>query len=568
MRLYSLLLSLLLLLAACAPASSPPPADPPPPPAETPTPEPPPSQPPPPEPPLPPAPKLIWRMIYRDGPHNLGMVKGATELTLEPQTQEVVVGTGDVTVTWSLDQEGEGLKERVRSEGYAPASVSVTGRVVQARFAAGGSDRWTVWLDGVDGSKVVLVRKPEPTAQIGYRLNGGELTMLTGPEAALPPGKLTLEFRFDQPMHPDSVYPWFKLLDDWNWSHDLGGEEPRWEKDDLLVWELAQVPAKLILDVNRLVAEATRLPAVSRPVLVRSSDTTPYLERFNLATGQRERLLEVPPEVGEARLSRDKGRVLLRFWEHKSSSWLYEGMAEVDLAKRTMTRLESIPETWLERIALAQELWGTVSPSGEWAAGLTLPDPRETLPWDKPFTRSLILADRATGDFREYPNIVRGWPTKAGNFIWPAWSPDSSRVGLLDFAGRNGPARLMIFDRAKEQGRIVQEELPLMTRSYDLTWSPDGARLLATGDGAMTIIPVDGSPYVRVEGISHRIALWDETGGRILAARKEWQGIFVYQVGSGEQQELGDGYPVGWDGDWVYIIRWAGSDSRFIPPIP
>ena len=327
---------------------------------------------------------LLETTIFRDGPANLGPVEGITLIKQPWGREEAVVGTGQVVVAWRLDQRETGaLSERVRSTGHTPDQISTPAGRVEVRFPAGGPERWEVWLEGVKGSKLVLERQPEPTVQIGYRLDGGGLVAVEGSELALPPGRLTLEFRFDRPIAFRSFDLWRSELFERNRGIDLSGTDFVWVEPNRLVWQLPRVPSRLDLALGRMQAASTLLPVNPRSLLVRIT------------------------------------------------------------------------------------------------------------------------------------------------------------------------------------GVAVRRE------GYRLAMSPDGSRLLATNDGHWPfLIPLDGTPPVKLHEYAYTPAHWDGKGARVLGMWQQWRGLCVYSVTSGERQELGDGWPVGWDGDWVYIIRWAGSDSRYIPPIP
>lgn len=535
--------------------------------------------------------------VYRSSP-GLGVVEGLTEFEQPPGREEVLVGSGEVMLTWHLKRaDTERLKERVRSSGYAPDMLNAASGVLQAHFPAGGPDRWEVWLDGVDGSRLVLERRPEPTVQVGYRHDGGELVMLEGTELALPPGKLSLEFRFDQPIAKKSFDIWRSQLYESNQGLDLGGTDFRWVKPDHLIWELERVPSKLELTMSRLQAVTTLLPVIPRAVVVRNTEDAAYLERLNLVTGERERLMQIIPEVLEAKLSPDKRWIGLRAYERRedgTAEWWPTGTAALNLERRELVPLamDGVALHWAGSTLLNQEsvgrveepgLWAwepaaggepvlrkmevgrfaSVSPDGRWIAFLEKKPGEQHADMETPLLLSLVLLDLQSGERTVVEEFLHEWwIPKDGDFsLWMVWSPDSKRVAGFDLTDRWGKPDLVVYDLERGERQVLIEEVDIRHWGARLSWSPDGRHLLTQGG---QVVPLDGGPLLTLNETGGRLALWDEEGERVLAMAQEWKGLSVYTLRTGERQELGDGWPVGWDGDSVYLIRWAGSDRRHI----
>ncbi|MFZ5826614.1 MAG: TolB family protein [Bacillota bacterium] len=572
MRRYLPVLLLVLLLAGCGSGRNQPAVVPQ---AEAPAPSPPQA----PSPAKPEGPRLVARWYYRESPGQQALVPGITQIQLNPGQAEAVVGSGEVNFTWVLDQELVDLKERIRWTGYAPDKLNSVEKVAQAHFPAGGPERWEVWLEGVEGSRATLVRRPEPNVTIGYRHRGGELVGVEGHELSLPAGSLVLEFRFDQPMAPGSAEAWA----------GFAGERA-WREPSLLVWSMEQVPAKLALDMGRLQAAGTGLPVNPRPLVVRNSETGVYLERWNLATGVKERVLDLVPEISEAHLSPDGRWLALRFWEKKGTEWRHEGVAVADLQGRKLipvamkatelrwagTKLLNFGYRWVEEagweswdpeaggkpVFHPEKLNMTIpSPDGRLVAGLRGSAEGAA---SGPGWLSLWLTDLATGQRREVPDFVRGWVwAKGGDWSqWTAWSPDGKRVAALDPVKQVGEVDLVVYDLTTGQRQVVRKGLELTTWGHYLRWSPDGTKILTDGYDK-GVIPLDGGPVVKLEE-SWQGSYWDHRGERILAATGAWSEVFVYHLKDGSRTSLGPGMPVGWDGEWAYVIRWPGSDGRHV----
>ncbi|MFZ5815056.1 MAG: hypothetical protein ACOY93_07100 [Bacillota bacterium] len=529
-------------------------------------------------------PRLRERWYYRESPGLPGPVDGITRIQLDFGREEAIVGSGEVVFTWVLERPLPDAQERVGTAGHSPMWINVVENVVQARFAAGGPERWEVWLEGVEGSRTVLVRAPEPTVRIGYRLDGGELVMVEGGELSLPSGKLTLEFTFDQPLSPTSVDLWREAV---LMANPLGGSfsfEP--QKLDWIRWELPRVPSKLELSFGRLQAAATGLP-VTGPgnFLVQSLDSAPYLEKVNLATGERQRLVDLPPEISEVHLSPDGRWLALRSFVKQVDGWRNTRAHVVDLQARKLlpvpihatelhwsgTRLLNFAYRWGEKRGWESwdpqaggepafhpgELYNVrISPDGRYAAQLGYREGAEML--------LLLVTDLETGARREFPDFIRGWTwQKGGDWSqWTAWSPDGRRVAALDPVERTGRSDLVAVDVTTGERQVLREGLNLSVWAQRLAWSPDGKSVLVQRAGR--VIPLDGGPEQKVPGAFY----WDGKSQRLLGADRDWAGVFVHDLRDGSRQELGDGLPVGWEGDWVYIIRWGASDRRYIEPMP
>jgi hypothetical protein len=518
--------------------------------------------------------------VFREGPGNRPVLSGINEVTVTPGG-EVAVGSGYVMVTWWGEIPASVV---VKTSGYNYESLNAGTVAVQAMFPAGGPERWEAWLDGVEGSKVTLVHKPEPTVQVSFRAGDGPLAPVAGSDLAVAQGPVTLDFQFDQPMKPDSLS---KVL----------GESPltgSWVAPDHATATLAAVPDKLLLDLGWFQA-ATGLLAPPRALMIRSAAGAPYLEKVNVLTGATERIMDLPPEISSAQLS--PGAKFLAFQAYEPGTEQYamwpSYMAVADLTARRASNVEAgwWPAGWKNEHILVTHMvpgwafWdaaagslagpahtvqafpGQISPDGRFGADLVHPKeaPQEGLvPEDLVITD--LQTDQPVATVQGFMNQFYVGKDGIDLSLWVTWSPDGQRVAGLDSLGwQSGKSDLVVYDRGTGKRTVVAAGLPVGAFARRLYWSPDGRSILAAVEnGRAYLIPVDGSrDLTTVHGGINR-PMWDATGGRFLSADTEWGQVFAFMVNKGARVDLGKGFPAGWDGDWAYIIRWPKSDTRYI----
>lgn len=533
-----------------------------------------------------PEPVLENRTVYRAQAYNYGVLAGLTEVAV-PVSGEVAVARGPVTVTWVFARDRSDLKERIRTEGYEPEHLNQVGRIVQARFPADGPARWEAWLAGVDGSRVTLVRRPEPNLRVRYLLDAGTWEPITEEDTALPAGPLTLEFTFDQPMEPADL----DLVVEMTWGRSrAGGDRGRahWLSPQQARWEMPALPERLDVAVEWF-RGTSGLFAVSQPVFLRTREHGAWLDRVNPATGQTERIMDLPSEILGARLSPDRTRIALQAYQRTTDGGWEQRVFVADIAAGEVNRVEMPPfglawhpdgslisfgsgywgqeEGWTRYRAGTVEMrpgtlrFAVLSPDGNLAAALR-PQEHQHHEIGAPLPLALVIHDLQTGVEEVLPSFVNGWYWgKEGDWTqWLAWSPTGQKIAALDPVARTGQTELAIYDRAAQQ-RIAHDASDTRVWGSRLSWSPDGQWILA-GD---RLLPAGGGDALAAPGVSH-LTVWDPTGTRYLTAAGEWEKLFILDLATGtSQSELGSGMPVGWDGDSIYVIRWPGAHGRYGP---
>lgn len=206
-----------------------------------------------------------------------------------------------------------------------------------------------------------------------------------------------------------------------------------------------------------------------------------------------------------------------------------------------------------------------ISPDGKMAAYI---DNRQAMQggadFNKPFPQARVLVNLDSGAERVVENFVYGWyfGTEGDFTQWVAWSPDGSQIAALDPVqrGAGGRTDLVLYDIKAGTRTVARKRLPEEVSAWGtrLSWSKDGKSLRA----GRRIIPLRGGPVTTLPSSGWYPGWWDDAEQRLLGSTGEWDTVFVYDVRTDARLELGPGMPVGWIGDWVYVIRWAGSDQR------
>lgn len=532
------------------------------------------SNPQPPEPETRPASAVLKRKVFRQ----IADIQGNVEVT---GGKPIVIGPDGVVITWELNGEPAALK--VASSGPQPDSVNLAANYLQARFYRLPEGTFDVWLEGLADSRLTLkTLHAAPKVQFGYLDKAGTVVPITG-DTALPSGPVTLDFAFDQPMHEKTLER--AALAMWGRAPVPGTLE--WLTPEHARWSLPELPYGLSLRSEAFYGE-NGLQAQHAYVTVRNVAGFPYLERIRTTDRKTERLADLPPDIWEAELSPNARRIAVRttlFQAHVADlterkvtqvptpAWSLGWAPDGDLLLFGAQPGETHPywSRWspatgtVTRAKPAMESSPVFSPNGQKAAYLRAnPQPGSQpgpVDMDRSFPTDLILLDLATGQEQVVSvGFVRTWYFgKEGDFRqWPVWSPDGTRIAALDPIQRGADADLVMYDAATGERRVVRSALAASAFGTRLTWSPDGAHI---GAGKW-IIPLDNSPVTELPGYNSRV-YWDTSGHWVLASEGWWgDTAFVYNLTTGQKIDLGPGRPVGWVGDWVYIIRWPGHQFQ------
>lgn len=533
-------------------------------------------------------PILLHRMVSRTGP-------GLGDDVAVPASSTVVVGSGPVTVNWVFSRPPH-HDLPVRSTGPDPVHINRRNKLLQARFPAAEVPEWSVWLADIDGSRITFRRREEPTVTVGGVTETGVVTPLAGTRALLPPGPVTLDFAFDQPIDPESLQAVVEhsLRD----AQDQRGN-PFWLSPRQARWELPAMPTRLELALLYF-RNADGLFAKPRALVLYNASETPYLERVAAGGGDGERIMSLPPDIRSARLATGGRFLALQTWDKRSETdpGLARRVQVADLGQHTVTDVALPPgelrwhpdgrllafgshrprfgpqqddetgwASWRPGSAAppvrhqGRLLVPAISPDGRWAAFLRprwprAPEPGQLYPMD------LVLFELETGSERVVPDLVHTWsPGTEGDFRQHvAWSPDGRTVAALDPGDGPGQSDLVLYDLNADQRTVAVQAIPNLKGFGDpLRWSPDGEAILA----GRKIVHLAEKTVTELPGWGPA-AFWDAGGTRILTAMGEWDEVFVIPREGGQRTDLGPGLPLGWAGEQVYIIRWPGSHDRVL----
>ncbi|HLN64484.1 MAG TPA: hypothetical protein VK464_23425 [Symbiobacteriaceae bacterium] len=342
---------------------------------------------------------------------------------------------------------------------------------------------------------------------------------------------------------------------------------------------------------------------VPRPGRKPAPDKAPYLERVNVTNGSHERLMAMPPEIIDAIPSPEGRHLALTGWEKRADrhdGWWPTRLQLVDLANRQIlpVTMEAGHVAWRPGgilVNLGIGLWGEkpgwlswnlqasgqpvehrggptrfarLSPDGRFAAYIAS-RADEAGSTNEMVPLALVIHDLESGKEHRVDGFSHGisWGKDGDWSQWVAWSPDGRQLATLDPVSERGRRTdLVVYDLSTKERRVVRENTGIPPWGARLYWSPDGKWLLATGGMyESAVIPLDGGAPVKLAGGGRNLAFWDATGSRLLNGT-DWVNVYVYWPATGKQLDLGPGLPAGWDGYWAYIIRWPGSDKRYIAP--
>jgi len=253
----------------------------------------------------------------------------------------------------------------------------------------------------------------------------------------------------------------------------------------------------------------------------------------------------------------------LRVWSPGTSPWDWQ---VVDLHYDVETK--GLKSGWFESVQprLPQDLedW-VMSPQGTAVAGLRTDKPQQVT--KDPVRSSLVVLDLRGGRQAVYDGFINKLqsPNPVDLSTVLAWSADGKSVAALSYNGPNAKGSdLVVLDLPSGNRTVLMEDLPVPAFGSRLSWSPGGRYLLAgnllVDLQTKTHTPLQGNP-----GLAR--GTWERGGRRLLYGVKDWGAIFIVDPATSEAKPLGTGLLVDWLApDRVYIVRWPGSGTRYLPP--
>jgi len=216
------------------------------------------------------------------------------------------------------------------------------------------------------------------------------------------------------------------------------------------------------------------------------------------------------------------------------------------LEKTGVLRIDSRPEG--AAIRLNGELYAERTPASifrllpqDYEISLEKPD---YFPWTKKlevWSGATTFAEKVTLIRNSYPRLIEERPTRQIVF-------DDRRRLSAEIGEAAGWTELAVADRSKDRRTTLARFDPGRFAAIDLSWSPDGDRILFQGrskDGRdeIVIYPIDGAePPVLADGetglVSAASARWSEDGSRVLLATRS--GVYAANAQTGKMLLLGD----------------------------
>ncbi|MFZ5825519.1 MAG: hypothetical protein ACOY94_14560, partial [Bacillota bacterium] len=330
-----------------------------------------------------------------------------------------------------------------------------------------------------------------------------------------------------------------------------------WTDDKTLTWQIAELPPRLDFLLGGA-SDADGLPLPGGIPSLRLGDK-PILVEVNLSDPVDMVRGTLPPDVIAASLTRDARFVNLMAWTPGTTKWDWQTVDIYFEMEQKALKRGRVEETQL-RLPPDIENW-VVSPNGALVAGLR----GRGAPMES-YRADLVVMDTRGGRSQTFARVIgrfRG-ADQLDLSTHLAWSPDSRQIAALSHAGDSQTAELVLTDAATGEQKVLIPSLPVRSDGTRLTWSSDGRWLLAGN----LLIERESKVVTPLEGSAHQVSgVWEPGGSRLLYGVQDWGPVLIVDPVRGDVKPLGNGMIVGWAGpDRVLVIRWPGSDTRYLPP--
>lgn len=331
----------------------------------------------------------------------------------------------------------------------------------------------------------------------------------------------------------------------------------QWDDDRTLNWLVSAMPSRLdFLLGSARDQDGTALPG-GIPSLRLGGP--PMLVTVDLKTVKDSPVAKLPPDLVSATLTSDRKAINLMAWIPGGTRWdWYTVDFHVDVGDPALKPGRS--DAAQPRIPDDLESW-VLSPQGNTVAGLRI-DRRSGD--DGSLRAELVIMDLRGGRRQGYAGFIsRPATVSAGDVTTHlAWSGDGTRVGAVT-RGAHGSDVVAVDIRTGQQAVLVRD-LPVPPEATHLAWSADSRYLLAGNylvdlqTGRRTVL--DGTP-------TDARGAWEPGGTRLLYSVKDWGQLLVVDPATLVMQPAGTGLLVDWAGaNQAYVVRWAASKSRYVPP--
>lgn len=471
--------------------------------------------------------------------------------------ETVVVGLDPFDVDLLLPGVAESvLRQGLKVEGGQlldePAWLPAGGLALQiGKGEAGQVVRLRLTLTGAEPAVLTIRRAAPATVTVDQRF-GHRWKPITVLDAYTSPGPSAVRLTFSKPVRKAEVEQALLAAQ----SVPIRGLM-EWTDEQTLTWQIAQLPPRLdFLLGGAHDQDGLPLPGGIPSIRLGEPPTLVELDLSNPADGL---LGTLPPDIISAQLTRDGKAVNLLAWTPGITKWDWQTVEiYFDLQAKGLKRgrvedpQPRIPGD-LENVV--------ASPNGLFAAGL-----RSQAAPSASHQADLVVMDMRGGRSQRFPGVIGRF--RGGSQVdlstHLAWSPDSLLVAVLSYAGDAESSDLVTIEPGTGKRTVVLASLPVRSEGTRLSWSNDGRWLLA---GNLLVNRESGS-FLSLPGpAADATGLWEPGGGRLLYSAQDWGSIALVDPDQGEVKPLGDGLVVGWTApDRVLLVRWPGSESRYLPP--
>ncbi|MFZ5816987.1 MAG: hypothetical protein ACOY93_17125 [Bacillota bacterium] len=410
----------------------------------------------------------------------------------------------------------------------------------------------TVRVEAAGLSPAILkIRRAAPaTVTIDQRFGHGwrPITVL---DAYTTPGPSAVRLNFSKPVRREEVEQALLAAQ----SVPIRGLM-EWADDKTLTWQIAELPPRLDFLLGGA-HDADGLPLPGGIPSLRLGDP-PILVEVDLANPADLVRGTLPPDIITAQVASTRKAVNLIAWTPGTTRWDWQTVdVYFDLEQKQLKR---------GRVEAAQPRLppdvehGVISPNGALVAGL-----RSKGQTAESFDADLVVLDIRGGRSQTFPGVIGRFRGEGQVDLTThlAWSPDSAQVAALSYAGNPRSAELVVVNLASRQRTVLVPDLPVRSDGTHLAWSTDGRFLLA----GHLLIDLQTRAVTPLPGDSTARGFWEPAGRRLLYSPADWKQLFIVDPVQGEVKPLGDGLIVGWSAPGrVMVVRWPGSDTRYLPP--
>ncbi len=334
-----------------------------------------------------------------------------------------------------------------------------------------------------------------------------------------------------------------------------------WEDEQTLIWQIAVLPQRLdfLLDGVR---DFDGFPLSGGIPSILIGDP-PQLVEVDIGSTTEMKPVVLPPDIAFASLSDDRLSLNFHSWRPGVNQWdwnlvgqhldLTSGVISPGLIKAAPPRLVSGVEGW------------QVSPDRSLVAGFRVDHSPDAT--GNPVAVDLVITDLRGGRQTISLGFVSRLPEvqRANSLFHLSWSPNGRQlVALSHRQGESPRSDLVVYDVSSGKSSVLVADIPVPAHTVRLNWSSDGTWVLV-GNRLVELATKQTHELKGNPELSRGI--WEPAGTRLLYSLDDWGEVMIVQPEPLLTTPIGLGLVIDWTGpDCVALIRWPGSDVRYIPP--